>query len=186
MNFQTIRDSLGQMDGKYQAKTDLTAVIKQVKPVEYSKSSGKPGQSLYIELDSGERDWVKFTGKDVAESPLDHNAMDQNYALKVWPFQPEATTKVYLYCWIQRQVPQGSPQRPQNAPQGIKPPPGIDTESQILAMAERFLKAIETLCYPNAAPDRPTQPSGPNPDYVGDDPSPPDDEVDEHGNLIPF
>jgi hypothetical protein len=37
-------------------------------------------------------------------------------------------------------------------------------------MAERFLTAMEKLIYPNATT---TQESGPNPDYVGDDPPPP-------------
>ena len=172
MNFQQIRDSLGQMDGQYQAKTEITATIKQVKPVEYSKSSGKPGQSLYIELDSGEQDWIKFTGKGVADSPLDHNALDQRVIFLVWPFRPEQATKTYLYCWIQRQVPQ---QGQQQSTQRPKTGQGGDIESRILDMAERFLRAIESLTFANATTERPTQESGPNPDYVGDDPEPVDD-----------
>ncbi len=123
MNFQQIRDSLGTMDGQYQAKTEITATIKQVKPVGYSQKSGKPGQSLYIELDSGEQDWVKFTGKDVADSPLDHNAEGKRVILKIWPFRPEQAAKTYLYCWIQRQVPQNGSQSSQNTPQAPQQPP---------------------------------------------------------------
>jgi len=180
MNFQQIRDTLGTMDGQYQAKTEITAKVKRVKDVEYSKK-GKKGQSLVLELE-GEEEWVKFTGKGVDDTPFDQNCAGNSYVFLIWPFCPDNSPKTYLYCWVQRQVPQGGSQ---NALQGVKPPPGIDIESQILAMAERFLKAIETLAYPNATTQRPTQPSGPNPEYVGDDPEPPD-ETDEEGNIIPF
>ncbi len=79
-----------------------------------------------------------------------------------------------------QQAPQQGQQAPPQARQATNPPPGIDTESQILAMAERFLKAIEAMMYPKATAERPTQPSGPNPDYVGDNPPSPDDD------QIPF
>jgi hypothetical protein len=70
--FEQIKHTLGNMDGDYQAKTLVTAFIADVKDVEYSKSSGKPGQSLYLRHEeTGEIAWVKFTGKGVADNPLD-------------------------------------------------------------------------------------------------------------------
>ncbi len=180
MNFQQIRDSLGQKDGDYQAKTEITATIKRVKDVEFSKK-GKKGQSLYIEIDSGEQDWVKFIGKGVEDSPLDDNSLGRRAIFLVWPFRPEQASKTYLYCWIQREVPQGSSQAPPQAAQQPNPAQGAVTDAQILAFAERFLKAVETLVYPNANTKRPTQPSGPNPEYVGDNPPPVDEEDD-----VPF
>ena len=160
--FQQVKDNLGQKEPgtDYNLKLAISATVKVAKPIEYSKSSGKPGQSLLLTADNGEEEWVKLTGKFDA---LDQGSIGKKYEFLVWPFQPDGSPKIYLYCWIQRQVPQGSPQTRQNAPQGTKPPPGIDVESQILAMAERFLTAFEQLMYPNAE-TRPTQPSGPNPD----------------------
>ena len=176
MDFQQIRDTLGQMEGDYQAKTEITATILQVKPVEYSKQSGKPGQSLYVQLDSGEKDWIKFIGKNVADSPLDYNAEKKQYLFRVWPFKADQAPKASLYCWIQRQVPsQGGSQ----APQTTKAGQGVDITAQFLKLANRFVDAIEHITHGNATfePEaRPTQESGPNPDYVGDDPPPPDDE----------
>jgi len=153
--------------------------------VEFSQSSGKPKQSLYLVDESGEDSWVTIIGKFDA---LDDTSLGKQYEFSVWPFKADQSPKTTLYCWINRQVPQSnqsqpqsSPQRPQAPPQGVKPPPGIDTQSQIMAMAERFLVAIEQLSFPNAVtPMRPTQPSGLNPEYVGDDPPPPDD------NDVPF
>ncbi len=184
MNFQQIRDTLGQMESGYQVKTEITATILQVKPVEYSKQSGKPGQSLYVQLDTGEKDWIKFIGKDVVDSPLDYNAEKKQYLFRVWPFKADQAPKASLYCWIQRQVPsQGGSQAPQSPPQGTKAGQGVDYTAQFLQCANRLLDVMEHLTHGNATfePEaRPTQPSGPNKDYVGDDPPPPDDD------SIPF
>lgn len=171
--FQQILQTLGKMDGQYQAKTLVTAFISDVKDIEYSQKTGKPGQSLYLRHDeTGEISWVKFIGKGVEDSPLDKTDKGTTRDFLVWPFKPDQSPKTCLFCWIQRQTGQQAPQR---AAQGTNLPQGGDIQGQILAMAERFLTAIESLAYPNTTPDRPTQPSGPNPDYVGDDPPPPDD-----------
>jgi len=74
------------------------------------------------------------------------------------------------------QAPQSTPQTHQMPPQATNAPQGMDIQGQIMEMAERFLVAIEQLSFPNAiTPMRPTQPSAPNPDWVGEDPTPPDD-----------
>ncbi len=178
MNFQQIRDSLGTMSGDYQAQTEVVAIVKRVKDVEYSKS-GKKGQSLVIVL-NGEEEWVKFTGKGVEENPLDHNAVGNQYVFLIWPFKPDQSPKTYLYCWIQRRVSQNSSQQAQQAPpqatQQANPVPGIDITAQFLKLAERFIEAIEHTVHGNATFEKPDQPSGPNPKYVGDNPPPPDDD----------
>jgi hypothetical protein len=176
MNFQQIKETLGIMDGQYQAKTEITAIVKRVKDVEFSKK-GKKGQSLCIEL-NGEEDWVKFTGKGVEEYPLDTTAVGRPYIFLVWPFRPEQSPKTYLYCWVQRQSPQGGYQAPPSAPQTHQEPlqsinPNI--QAQFIALAERFIEAIEYVVHGTVPAERPTQPSGPNPDWVGEDPTPPDD-----------
>ena len=177
--FQQAISTLGQLDGQYQMKTKILAVVRQVKKMEFSQSSGKPKQSLYLTDESGEDSWVTIIGKFDA---LDDSSLGKQYEFLVWPYKADQSPKTTLYCWINRQVPQqqsqGSPQRPQTPPRGIKPPPGIDVQSQIMDMAERFLVAIEQLSFPNAVtPMRPTQPSGPNPDWVGDNPETPDDDL---------
>jgi len=164
MNFQQVRNTLGQFEPgtEYNIKTTANCTIKRYKPVEYSKSSGKPGQSLALETDEGDEDWVKLGGKF---DPIDDNYLGKVYEFLIWPFKPDQATKTYLYCWIQRQTPsQSTPQASPQAAQATKVPPGIDTQSQILEMAERFLAAIESLIYPNAKTERPTQPSGVNPE----------------------
>jgi len=179
--FQQAKDNLGQKEPgtDYNLKLAINATVKVAKPIEYSKTSGKPGQSLLLTADNGEEDWVKLTGKFDA---LDQSSIGKTYEFLVWPFQPDGSPKIHLYCWIQRQVPQSQPQGPQNAPQGVKPPPGIDVQSQILAIALRIVEAVEAIVYEKAG-GRPTQQSGPNPDYVGDEPAPPDDDEEEY---IPF
>ena len=121
MNFQQIRDSLGQMDGEYQAKAEIVGTVRKVKKVEFSKSTGKPGQSLSIEIDSGEQDWVKMIGEF---DPLDETSMGKTFTFLVWPFKPAQSPKTYLYCWIQRQSSQNSSQAPQTTPQQQNPPQG--------------------------------------------------------------
>ncbi len=176
MNFQQIRDSLGTMDGEYQAKTQVEATVKRVKDVEYSKT-GKKGQSLVL-IFNGEEEWVKFTGKGVDETPFDQSAVGRQYVFLVWPFCPDQSPKTYLYCWVQRQSPQ---QGSQQATQQVNPVPGIDITAQFLKLAERFIEAIEHTVHGNATFEKPTQQSGTNPDYVGDDPPKVDDE-----DSIPF
>ena len=74
------------------------------------------------------------------------------------------------------QQPQNTQQAPQQPAQPPNPTQGGDiSDARILAFAERVLKCMESLCFPNTIPQRPIQPSGPNPDYVGDDPPKPDD-----------
>jgi len=169
------------MDGQYQAKTEITATILQVKPVEYSQKSGKPGQSLYVELDSGEKDWIKFTGKGVADAPLDHNAENQRAIFLVWPFRPEQAAKTYLYCWIQRQTSQRSPQSRQQPPQQANPAQGGDTQAEFIKLAERLITAIEYVVHGNVQPPTQVQATRVNPDHVDDDPKPVDD-----SDTIPF
>ncbi len=190
MNFQQIRDSLGTMDGDYQAQTEVAAIVKRVKDVEYSKS-GKKGQSLVIVL-NGEEEWVKFTGRGVEDNPLDHNAVGNQYVFLIWPFKPDQSPKTYLYCWIQRRVSQNSSQQSQQAPsqtsqappqatQQTNPVPGIDITAQFLKLAERLIEAVEHVVHGNATFEKPTQQSGTNPDYVGDNPKKVADDDD-----IPF
>ena len=107
--FQQIQQTLGNMDGQYQAKTLVKAFISDVKDVEYSKTSGKPGQSLYLRHEeTGEIAWVKFTGKGVEDNPLDKADKGTTREFLVWPFKPDSSPKTYLYCWIQRQTSQQS------------------------------------------------------------------------------
>jgi hypothetical protein len=107
------------MDGQYQAKTLVKAFITDVKDVEYSKTSGKPGQSLYLRAENNEIAWVKLTGKF---DPLTAADKGTTRDFLVWPFKPQDSPKTYLYCWIQRQntqqAPQTPPQQPNSAPSG--------------------------------------------------------------------
>ena len=166
MNFQAVRNN----PGKYE-QMQGTAVKFDIKTGEYGNYAlGKMTDNL------GETVKMFYASSDDSPCP-DIGCMNK---LGIWSVRFDANKgqyKAYFNSLVAQQLqpPQGSPQGHQNAPQGTKPPPGIDVESQILAMAERFLKAFEQLMYPNTE-TRPTQPSGPNPDYVGDEPSPPDDE----------
>ena len=122
--FQQILDTLGQLDGNYQRKTPVTATLLEVKAVEYSQSSGKPKQGLYVQADDGDRAWLNLIGKF---DPVDVNNRNR-FDFLVWPFKAEQSPKPSLYCWIQRaaagqappsepyHVPVGQPQAPPQAP----------------------------------------------------------------------
>ena len=122
--FQQAISTLGQLDGQYQMKTKILAVVRQVKKMEFSQSSGKPKQSLYLTDESGEDSWVTIIGKFDA---LDDSSLGKQYEFLVWPYKADQSPKTTLYCWINRQVPQtasqGSPQTPQTPYQGINAPP---------------------------------------------------------------
>lgn len=135
--FQQILQTLGNMDGQYQVKTLVTAFITDVKNVEYSQKTGKPGQSLYLRHDeTGEISWVKFIGKGVEDSPLDKTDKGTTRDFLVWPFKPDQSPKTCLYCWIQRQTSQSPQQAPQQAAQGTNAPQGGEVVfSQCRALA---------------------------------------------------
>jgi hypothetical protein len=122
MIFEQIRQTLGQMDGQYQKKTQVVATVKQLKKVEYSQSSGKPVQSLLLEAQDAEQSWVKLMGNF---DPLDDNYLNAQCEFMIWPFKPEQSPKIYLYCWINRKIDgaaPSAPQTPQNAPQAANTP----------------------------------------------------------------
>lgn len=188
--FQQARNNLGQKEPgtNYNIKISIYATVKQAKAIEYSKTSGKPGQSLLLKDDDGEEEWVKLTGKfDV----LNNSHIGQRYEFLVWPFQPEQSPKVYLYCWIQRQVPQDSQQAPQQARQSTNAPNTtiLSAERQCawksacsvaasnldMTLEEVEQWAVRGLSFIQFG--KPIDRGGqPNPDYVGDDPPPPDDD----------
>lgn len=135
--FQEIRNKLGQKDDKgYQVKTKVTAIIKRVKNVEYSKASGKPGQSLLIEV-NGEEEWIKLIGKFDA---LDGSFEGRNFEFLIWPFQPDGSPKSYLYAWIQRQ---SGAQTPPQAHQATNTPAGGINHA--LALCDQLRLAIASL-----------------------------------------
>ena len=173
--FQQTLNSLGQFEPgtTYNIKTQIFAVVKVAKAVEYSKTSSRPGQSLLLTADNGEESWVKLTGKF---DTLDQNSIGQRHEFLVWPFKPAQSTKTYLYCWIQRQVPaQGSSQPLQQAAQSTNGSQGMDISAQFVSLAERLVTAIEHIIQNSTFNQRPTQPSGDNPKWVGENPKPPED-----------
>lgn len=178
MNFQTVRQVKGQKDDKnYPVKVDMFGTFTEIGGTAFNINQ-KPYSDCYITDDTSEKHKVRLYG-DAA--PTNLLGTRQSFSISAYDGNYQGKPYVgYSGFWNDRvpQQPQGSPQSPQNAPQGTKPPPGIDVESQILAIAERIVTAMEALCFPNttALPHttRPTQPAGPNPDYVGDDPPPVD------------
>ena len=149
--FQQILDTLGQLDGNYQRKTPVTATLLEVKAVEYSQSSGKPKQGLYVQADDGDRAWLNLIGKF---DPVDVNNRNR-FDFLVWPFKAEQSPKPSLYCWIQRaaagqappsepyHVPVGQPQAPPQAPNTpvrTRDATGVSIERQatVKAVCERY------------------------------------------------
>uniref|UniRef100_A0A6M3XFV8 Uncharacterized protein n=1 Tax=viral metagenome TaxID=1070528 RepID=A0A6M3XFV8_9ZZZZ len=140
--FQQVKNLLGEKDetGQYQAKLLVHATVRQVKALEYSKSNGKPKQSLYLQDQHGEQEWVTLQGK--------FDAMDQSYVGRafeflVWPFKAEQSQKIYLYCWLQRasSMAQAAPQTPPqaaratNAPNTARDATGVSIERQCVVKA---------------------------------------------------
>lgn len=204
--FQQILATLGQMDGQYQKKTKILATVKQCKPVEFSKTSGKPGQSFVLTAENGEESWVKLVGKF---DPME-NCVGNKYEWHIWPFKADQAPKPSLYCWVnglvhraegnqsqqaapQNQRPAPQAQQPANAPHTTRSATDISIERQVCvkAVAEivarmggqmKIDEAIGWCCefhrwITDGRPTMRTQPSGLNPDYVGDDPPPPEDDL---------
>jgi hypothetical protein len=107
------------MEGQYQIKTKVIAMIRQVKPMEFSKTNSKPKQSLFLEADNGEKEWVTLIGKF---DPLDFNSEGKKFEFLLWPFKAEESPRTTLYCWINRQVATQQPQQGQNTPQTHQTP----------------------------------------------------------------
>jgi len=170
MNFQTVRNNKGQMDGDFPAKTEMIGTFTEIGPAKLS-GNNKPCCKCKITDDTNEAHNVTLYGDAPPANLLggqglfNLSAYDGNYQGKPYTGYSGFWERVLT-----------RPQRPQTPPQGIKPPPGIDVQSQIIEMAQRFLMAVETLVYPSSTA-RPTQPSGKNPDYVGDEPAPSDDDI---------
>ncbi len=215
--FTQIITTLGQMDGKYQQKTKIFATVVRRKDVEYSKTSGNPGQSLLLRAENQEESWVKWIGNDVKDGALDTSAEGNQYEFSIWPFQPKDSPKVSLYCWMNRmvqagaqqpapqgqqssqQLAQGQPANAQSAEQSVdwdgkqlREHRGHQlynatllvtklaeiagkTEGQNPGLIKEIAEELVQYIY-NGPAARPTQPSGPNPDYVGDNPPPPKDD----------
>ena len=177
MNFQTVRQFKGQKDDKgYPSKVDMIGIFTEVGGGAYT-----PNQKLFCDCQvrdmAGEKHKVRLYVKESIPPGLQN--MECSFSISAYDGEYQGKPYVgYSGFWNDKVVPrpQGSHQGPQTPPQGIKPPPGIDVQSQIIEMAERFLMAVETLVY-SISTARPTQPSGKNPDYVGDEPAPPYDDI---------
>ena len=145
--FQTAYNNLDKFEPgtNYNLKVEMPAIIRAVKPIEYSKQSGKMGQSLFLEDNTGDKQWVKLTG---TFEPLDDSYIGKTFTFKVWPFKPDQSPKTYLYCWIQRQVPQAgqqsSSQTPQTPPHGANAVQG-DTETNLVQLVQRIACALEKI-----------------------------------------
>jgi len=181
MNFQTVRQFKGQKDDNgYPVKVDMIGVFEEIGGGAYT-----PNQKLYCDCKIRDTAQEKHKVRLYVKELIPPGLLNKECSFSISAYDGEYQGKPYVgYSgfWNDKVIPrpqnnpQGQPQRPQTPPQGIKPPPGIDVQSQIIEMAQRFLMAVETLVYPSSAA-RPTQPSGENPDYVGDEPAPPDDEI---------
>lgn len=180
MNFQTVNQNKGMKDEQgFPVKIDLYATLNEIQK-SYLNKNNTPCTDCVLTDDNGEKHKVTIY-KDAPSVKV----LGTRQGFKLWAFDgsyPDKNTGQqksyvgYSGFWTDnppKTMPQPATQTPPQAAQSTKLPPGIDITSQIMDMAERFLKAIETLCYPNATPTQPT----PNPDYVGDEPEEPEGDI---------
>ena len=169
MNFQTVRQVKGQKDAKnFPVKVDMFGTFTEIGGTAFNMNQ-KPYCDCYITDDTSEKHKVRLYGDG---PPLNLLGTRCSFTLSAYDGNYQGKSYVgYSGFWNDRvpQQPQAPPQRRQAPPQATNAPQGLDVQGQILAMLGRILKAIEG--------SRPTQPSGPNPDYVGDNPPPPDDDI---------
>ena len=185
MDFQAVRQVKDQKDSKgYPEKVDMIGVF-----VEISGGAYSPNKKLYCDCQirdmAQEKHKVRLYVKE--SIPLALLNTECSFSISAYDGEYQGAPYVgYSGFWndkvlqrpAQGQVtPYQPPQRPQTPPQQPNSAQGAVTDAQLLAFAERVLKLMESLVYPNAKTARPTQPSGPNPDYVGDDPAPPEDDI---------
>ena len=174
MNFQTVRQVKGQKDEKgYPEKVDMIGVFEGIGDGAYTLN-----QKLFCDCKirdtAQEKHKVRLYVKELIPPGLKN--MECSFSISAYDSEYQGTPYVgYSGFWNDKVLPrpQGSPQVPpqrrQAPPQATNAPQGLDVQGQILAMLGRILKAIEG--------NRPTQPSGPNPDWVGDNPETPDDDL---------
>jgi len=190
MNFQAVRQVKGQKDEKgYPAKVDMIGVFVEIGGGAYTLN-----QKLYCDCQIRDMAQEKHKVRLYVKEAIPLGLLNTECSFSISAYDGEYQGKPYVgYSgfWNDQvlQRPAQGQVTPYQPPQGHQTPPqqsnvagGVDVTSQILAMAERFLKALEQLLYPNANTTRPTQPSGPNPEWVGPDPAPPDAD----GEDIPF
>jgi len=174
MNFQAARQIKGQKDDNgYPAKVDMIGVF-----VEIGGGAYTTNQKLYCDCQirdmaqpSPEKHKVRLYVKEAI--PLGLLNTECSFSISAYDGEYQGKPYVgYSGFWNDRvlQRPQQAQQQPA---QGTKPAQGGDFMAQI---AERIAIALEKIALGDAAFQRPTQPSGPNPDYVGDDPPKPDDD----------
>jgi len=177
MNFQHARNNPGKSE-----QIQGTAVKFAIKAGEFGNYAlGKMTDNL------GETVDMFYASSD--DSPLpDIGCMNK---VGIWGVKYDANTqryKAYFNGLVAQQMqpqqgqvtPYQPPQRPQTPPQQANVAGGMITDTQLLAFAERVLKLMESLAYPNANTTRPTQPSGSNPDYGKELTS------EEESDSIPF
>ncbi len=99
--FRQILATVGQEDDKgYQVKTVILGTVKQRKEIEFSQTTGKPGQSFVLIAENGEESWVKWIGKDVEKGAMPEECVGNQYEWIVWPFKADQAKKPSLYCWL--------------------------------------------------------------------------------------
>jgi len=134
-----VQNNIGQNEPgtNYPIKTEIEALVMDAKAVEYSKSNGKPGQSLYLKDNDGDIAWVKLTGQF---EPLSKGT---KAIFKVWPYKPPQSPKTYLYCWVQN-APQPTPQASYNVPQSTNG----DMLTKIYNVLQAILEVLNLMSLP--------------------------------------
>lgn len=188
MNFQAIQQIKGQKDGNYPKRLDMYAVLNELKGVHLNSNKTQCHDCVITDT-TGEKHKVTLY-KDGPPANLLNTKQVFSLCAYEGTFTDQQSGQQKSYTgysgfWVAnpqrhqqggQNSPQSAPQRPQQPAQASNAGAGINIQAQFIALAERFIEAIEYVVHGNIQPP-PTQPSGPNLDYVGDNPPPPEDDV---------
>lgn len=183
MNFQAVRQIKGQKDGDFPKKVDMIGVFVEIGGVAYN-DKGTSFCDCRIQDMAQEKHKVRLYVKEAlpaallnTECSFSISAYDGGYQGKPYVGYSGFWNATVVQRPAQGQVtPYQPPQAQQMPPQQANSSQGVDITAQFLKLANRLVDAIEHVSHGNATFQPPTQPSGPNPDYVGDNPPPPEDD----------
>ena len=178
MNFQAVRQVKGQKDAKdYPVKVDMIGIFAEIGGGAYT-----PNQKLFCDCQirdtAQEKHKVRLYIKEAI--PLSLLNTECSFSISAYDSEFKGTPYVgYSGFWNDKVIsrpqsnPQAPPQSPQTPPQQANGNSGIITQVQLIQLAERFIQAIEYVVHGNIEPPK----SNVNPDYVGDEPAPTDDDI---------
>lgn len=141
MNFQTVREAEGQMDGQYQMKVSMFGIPQEVGEVTFTPK-GKKIQQVMILDDKGEIQKVKIFG-----GKMTSHCVGEGLSFQIAPYTSDQNHQTYYSgFWNDRagasQAPQGQQQAPSQPAQRPNVPKSAPSNKDRLIVAQVVYKTM--------------------------------------------